>query len=313
MAELSLDILSEVVESCKAGADEAAVAMGRALDAELQLSVGDPGSVDTKALPEGLSGPGLAVVLTVGGGAALVLLSESSGFLPAWYGEPDPTGESKLATLAQELGVCLLPDDYMPDAFTASKVASLDDAVAEHGVADGAALLPLEIQGAGEARATAYLVWPASRAASESDEDAAEQAPQASAAAPSQEAAPEPSAQSPGPPDSVGEPKAGVPQPAQRRVLSARDLPKYTRSLLRIKLPVVVTLARTRQTVGQVTKFGPGSIIQFDKSCEETLELEVGRRTVANGETVKVGDKFGLRITSMILPDERFAPMRKAE
>jgi hypothetical protein len=27
---------------------------------------------------------------------------------------------------------------------------------------------------------------------------------------------------------------------------------------------------------------------------------------VAEGETVKVGDKFGLRLTSMVLPEERF-------
>ena len=36
------------------------------------------------------------------------------------------------------------------------------------------------------------------------------------------------------------------------------------------------------------------------------LDLDVGKRRVARGEAVKVGDKFGLRITSMVLPEERF-------
>ena len=83
-------------------------------------------------------------------------------------------------------------------------------------------------------------------------------------------------------------------------------LPPYTRSLLRIRVPVVVTLARKRQALGKIVEMGPGSIIQFDKSCEELLELAVGEHPIASGEAVKVGDKFGLRILSMTLPGERF-------
>ena len=40
------------------------------------------------------------------------------------------------------------------------------------------------------------------------------------------------------------------------------------------------------------------------------LELGVGDRPVALGEAVKVGDKFGLRITSIALPEERFKPVQ---
>ena len=90
--------------------------------------------------------------------------------------------------------------------------------------------------------------------------------------------------------------------------LSARlnNAPTYMRSLLKIKVPVLVTLAETKIPVGQVTELVPGSIIHFDKSCDETLSLQVGGTTIAQGEAVKVGDKFGLRITSMVMPDERF-------
>ncbi len=88
--------------------------------------------------------------------------------------------------------------------------------------------------------------------------------------------------------------------------LALHNLPEYSRSLLRIKLPVVVTLARKRQPLSRIVKLGPGSIIHFEKSCEELLDLDVGGHAVASGEAVKVGDKFGLRINSMILPGERF-------
>ncbi len=83
-------------------------------------------------------------------------------------------------------------------------------------------------------------------------------------------------------------------------------LPSYSRSLLKIKVPVTVTLATAKQPVRTILGLVPGSIIQFDKLCDETLTLEVANQRVAEGETVKVGDKFGLRLTSMVLPDERF-------
>ena len=83
-------------------------------------------------------------------------------------------------------------------------------------------------------------------------------------------------------------------------------MPAYTRSLLHIEVPVSVTLAEKKQPVDQILELGPGSIIHFEKSCEEMLELHVGEHRVAKGEAVKVGEKFGLRITSVILPEERF-------
>jgi flagellar motor switch/type III secretory pathway protein FliN len=108
-------------------------------------------------------------------------------------------------------------------------------------------------------------------------------------------------------------PSAAEAQPAaapRRPAASGPELPPYTRSLLRIRVPVVVTLARKRQALGRIVELGPGSIIQFDKSCEEMLELSVGDHAIASGEAVKVGDKFGLRLLSITLPGERFQTVR---
>ena len=89
-------------------------------------------------------------------------------------------------------------------------------------------------------------------------------------------------------------------------MLNLHDLPGYTRSLLRIKVPVNVTLASKRQPVSKILSLSSGTLIQFEKPCEEMLDLCVGNQKVAEGEVVKVGEKFGLRITSFIFPDERF-------
>jgi flagellar motor switch protein FliN/FliY len=107
----------------------------------------------------------------------------------------------------------------------------------------------------------------------------------------------------------------GSPQAAALRAHLGEDyelaqrlaqLPPYSRSLLRIQVPVVVTLAATRQPVSRVLELAPGTILHFDKSCDDPLTLSIGGRDIAVGETVKVGEKFGLRIMSMTMPEEQF-------
>ena len=86
-------------------------------------------------------------------------------------------------------------------------------------------------------------------------------------------------------------------------------LPAYSRSLLRIEVPVVVTLASDEHAVKRILDLGPGTLLHFKKPCDEPLTLSVGNCDVAVGEAVKVGEKFGLRITSMVLPAEKFVPL----
>ena len=84
----------------------------------------------------------------------------------------------------------------------------------------------------------------------------------------------------------------------------------YSRSLLKVRVPVTVTLAAKKQSIGKIIELVPGSIIAFEKSCDEMLELEVSGHPIAEGECVKVGDKFGLRVTSMIMPAEQLLSLR---
>ncbi len=307
MPDLNPNIVAEVVNACNAGAGEAADSLRRNLDANAKLSAGTPGQIDTQTLPEGFSGPGLVVVLTCGSTAALVVFPEGCGILPAWYTEPDVTGQSKLATLAQELGMVLLPESHMPDDFKAAAVKSLAGALARGSVVTGAAMVPLRLEYSTGQKSLAYLIWPASKPTAVLGAGGAA-AKGTSKSAASKPASPTPAATtaSPSAVRAVGKPTSAT----RSRPASLQELPGYTRSLLRIQVPVVVTLAEKRQPLGWIVELGPGSIIQFDKSCEEMLELEVGGHRVATGEAVKVGDKFGLRVTSVVLPEERFNPVK---
>ena len=69
--------------------------------------------------------------------------------------------------------------------------------------------------------------------------------------------------------------------------------------ILRLEVPVIVKLAERKLTMVEVLRLGNGSIIEFFKSSDQPLELLINNKTIAVGETVKVGENFGLRITQI--------------
>ncbi|WP_237607456.1 FliM/FliN family flagellar motor C-terminal domain-containing protein [Roseimaritima sediminicola] len=78
--------------------------------------------------------------------------------------------------------------------------------------------------------------------------------------------------------------------------------PTHRDHVLNLKAPVSVTLARKRLALDGVLNIVPGTMLMFDKTCDEPLELEVGGHPLATGEAVKIGDKFGLRIRALGRP-----------
>lgn len=278
MSSLSPDIVESIVAACQAGVGEASEALTRCLGAPSTLSKATPGAYAAATPPEGFDGPGLVVLLTCGATALAVCLPESSGLLPAWYAAPGPSDASKLQTLAQELSMLLLPETVAADKFDAQRVASLAAALGRGGAAADAAQIAIEIV-SGDQKGQLTLVWPL----------AAPDAVFESAAAPAQA-------------------KTAT---AKAKPRSFAQLPSYSRTLLKIDLTLSVHLATKKETVKDVVSLVPGSIIKFDKGCDELLRLVVGGQPIAEGEAVKVGDKFGFRVTSMVMPQEHFVPVRR--
>jgi flagellar motor switch protein FliN/FliY len=69
--------------------------------------------------------------------------------------------------------------------------------------------------------------------------------------------------------------------------------------ILRLTVPVIVKLAERKLSLQEVLRLGTGAIIEFMKSSDEPLELLINNKAIAVGETVKVGENFGLRITQI--------------
>ena len=69
--------------------------------------------------------------------------------------------------------------------------------------------------------------------------------------------------------------------------------------ILRLQVPVIVKLAERKLTLAEVMRLGVGAIVEFSKSSEEPLELLINNKPIGVGETVKVGENFGLKITQI--------------
>lgn len=88
---------------------------------------------------------------------------------------------------------------------------------------------------------------------------------------------------------------------------------QYCRSVLHVEVPVVVTLASKRMPIDQVLKLVPGVMIQFEKPCDSPMTLELAGVAIAQGEVVKIGDKFGIRISEIVRPAERFIDVNRLQ
>ena len=66
-----------------------------------------------------------------------------------------------------------------------------------------------------------------------------------------------------------------------------------------MEVPVIVKLGERKLLLSEVMRLGVGAIIEFSKRSDEPLELLINNKVIALGETVKVGENFGLRITQI--------------
>jgi len=71
-------------------------------------------------------------------------------------------------------------------------------------------------------------------------------------------------------------------------------------------VPVELTIELGRKTtkIGEVLRLGPGSILELSKANGEPLDVYVNNRLIARGEAVVVGERYGIRLTEVVVHDE---------
>jgi flagellar motor switch protein FliN len=80
-----------------------------------------------------------------------------------------------------------------------------------------------------------------------------------------------------------------------------------------VPLEVTVELGRTRMPLAEVLEILPGAVVELDKMAGAPLDVRFNGRLVARGEAVVVGERFGVRITSILSTRERGAQHGREE
>jgi flagellar motor switch protein FliN/FliY len=77
-----------------------------------------------------------------------------------------------------------------------------------------------------------------------------------------------------------------------------------------VKLEVSVVLGSTRMLIRDLLSLDAGSIVELNKLAGESLDVIVNDKVIARGEAVVINDKFGVRLTEVISPNERALQLR---
>ncbi len=102
------------------------------------------------------------------------------------------------------------------------------------------------------------------------------------------------------------EPQAVRPDQGETaRPASSGDL----RFLFDVPLQVSVEVGRARILIRDLLQMGEGYVIELDKLAGDPLDLYVNSRLIARGEAVRIGDKFGIKLTEVVSPSDRIAKL----
>lgn len=75
--------------------------------------------------------------------------------------------------------------------------------------------------------------------------------------------------------------------------------------LMDVPVYLTVEVGRRRMTIKELLALASGSVVTFDRSVTEPMDLMVNGTLVARGEVVSAEGQFGLRLVDVVSPKER--------
>lgn len=104
--------------------------------------------------------------------------------------------------------------------------------------------------------------------------------------------------------------------PAQIPVLAAPVRPVVPSSapnnldlILDIELPLWVRFGETAMTLQALTKLGPGTTLDLERSPDDPVDVMVNNTVIARGEVVVVAGNYGVRVTEVVSTTDRIRSM----
>jgi flagellar motor switch protein FliN/FliY len=324
MAELTAAQIGRTIETCREHLVELAETFRAALDCEIRLSAGEPSAPGESGGLADFQVPGLAVAMAIGEQGLLVLIPETLP-LPSWYRQPDIAQNNRLQTFAHELSLQLLPADLQSERYVAIPSDNLIEVAERAQLAPAAKMLDLAVfhtDGTHEAAFAKILVIvpvtapPVPAASQSTAKDGAETVEVPEAIGRDGDAEPrlaagvldrETVSTAAGEGEPVAEPAVvanAVGEPEFSRAVLA-DAALRALRILRVPVTVSVRLAERRMSLGSVVALVPGSLVTFNKSCEDLLDLYVNNHRYCQGEAIKIGESFGLKVSKVGVTEER--------
>lgn len=95
-----------------------------------------------------------------------------------------------------------------------------------------------------------------------------------------------------------------IPQPATPVVEELKNQANLE-MLMDVPLKISVELGRTRMSLRQTLELVQGSVVELDRLAGDPVDVFVNDRLLAKGEVVVVDDKFAVRITELIDPQNK--------
>lgn len=80
--------------------------------------------------------------------------------------------------------------------------------------------------------------------------------------------------------------------------------------ILDIPVTVSMEIGRSKIPIRNLLQLNQGSVVELDRLAGEPLDVLVNGTLIAHGEVVVVNEKFGIRLTDVISPQERVKKLR---
>lgn len=272
MSDSSQSFVELVEPTCRENREGMAESLNSALGARYEFI---PQTLKTGAetvRPLASAEPGIAVTFEIDGQGIVCLIPESLP-IPAWYREPNDSQDARLQTLPMEWAASLLPPAFEISKYSSVACGDLSQQLEACGVPDDVNGLEVELPGpmGAQAGAPLLLVWPL-------------ESPQFESVA-----------------DFPAGPEAEEPEsaPADQGAMASPADSGRRRRLAGVPVEVIVHIAGKKIDMRQLRGLSPGTLITFDKTCEELLEVYVANRLYCRGEAIKVGENFGIKVNEV--------------
>jgi flagellar motor switch protein FliN/FliY len=91
----------------------------------------------------------------------------------------------------------------------------------------------------------------------------------------------------------------------------AAGAPRGFDMIMDIPVALTVELGRTKISIRNLLQLAHGSVVELDGLAGEPMDVLINGTLIAQGEVVVVNDKFGIRLTDIITPQERIRKLNR--